>query len=172
MLGERWLVGVSVLLAGAALTLFASSLRAMERRSLQRTRWAIRWYYACVGFAAVGGLLGGELARGAGWAPGDLRTAHATLMLLGWCGTAIVGTLLPTLARRPLAWPALQRPTFIAWTTGVPLLATGFLLGAWPVAALGAMAIHTAALVLLANVPALSGRAPRACPRACSSSGR
>jgi hypothetical protein len=152
-----------VLLAGAALVLFAAGLRAMERRSLQRAAPAIRWYYACAGFAAAGGVLGGELWHGGGWAPGDLRLAHVTLMVLGWCGTAIVGTthtLLPSMAGRPLSLPVLQRPTFIAWTTGVALLAGGFLLDALPVAALGGMALQTATLVFLANVLRTAGRHP------------
>jgi hypothetical protein len=167
VLGEPWLIEAGIVLAGVALVLFTAGLRAMERRSLQRARWAVRWYYACAGFAAGGGLLGGELARGAGWAPGDLRTAHVVLMLLGWCGTAIVGTLhtlLPTMAQRPLAWPSLERPTFLAWAAGVPLLAADCLLGAAPVAVLGAMAVHTSALVLLANVARTAGLRPRGLP--------
>lgn len=158
--GQPWLAPVGVMLAGAALLMFTASLRSMQRRSLQRATWALRWYYACTAFAAAGGLLGGELWRGASWAPGDLRMAHVTLMVLGWCGTAIVGTvhtLLPTMARRPLALPALQRPTFVAWTGGVALLAAGFTLDAWPISALGAMAIQTATLVFFANVMRTAG---------------
>jgi hypothetical protein len=43
--------GGAVLLA-AGLVLFAGSLRAIKRRSLQRARWAVRWYVAssaCLG---------------------------------------------------------------------------------------------------------------------------
>ena len=61
------------------------------------------------------------------------------------------------MVRRPLALPALQRPTFVAWTGGVALLAAGFTLDAWPISALGAMAIQTATLVFVGNVLRTAG---------------
>ena len=128
-------------LLAAALVLFAAGLRAMERRSLQRPRWGIRWYYACVAFLGSGGVLGLELARGASWAPGDLLSAHVVLTVLGWLGTAIVGslhTLFPTLSGRRLAFARLEGPTFACWTLGAASLATGYLLSAAPLAATGA----------------------------------
>lgn len=41
------LVDAGGLLVAAGLALFGGALRAMQRRSLQRARWAVRWYQAC-----------------------------------------------------------------------------------------------------------------------------
>jgi hypothetical protein len=127
----------------------------MQRRSLQRPVWGIRWYYACVVFLAAGGALGLQLARGVPWGHGDLLSAHVTLTVLGWLGTAIVGSLhtfFPTLSGRRLARARLEGPTFMAWTLGVACLATGYLFALGPLAALGLLGLSAGALMLLANV--------------------
>jgi nitrite reductase (NO-forming) len=145
--------GAALLLV--ALALLAAALRGMEGRSLQRAAWAVRWYYAATAFLVVGALLGAELARQATWASGDLLSAHVTLNVLGWLGTAIVGTVhtfFPSLARTRLALPRLQRPTFWAWTGGVAALALGYLTALPPLAAAGLLATSAGALMLLANV--------------------
>jgi nitrite reductase (NO-forming) len=142
-------------LLATALAVFAAGLRAMQRRSLQRPAWTVRWYYACVIFLAAGGALGLQLARGAPWGRGDLLSAHVTLTVLGWLGTAIVGSLhtfFPTLSGRRLALPRLEGPTFVSWTLGVACLATGYLLALDPLAALGLLGLSAGALMLLANV--------------------
>jgi nitrite reductase (NO-forming) len=127
----------------------------MQRRSLQRPVWGIRWYYACVIFLAAGGALGLQLARGAPLGHGDVLSAHVTLTVLGWLGTAIVGSLhtfFPTLSGRRLARPRLEGPTFACWTLGVSSLAAGYLLALGPLAALGLLGLSAGALMLLANV--------------------
>jgi len=142
-------------LLATALGLFAADLRAMERRSLQRSTWGIRWYYACVVFLAAGGVLGLQLARGASWASGDLLSAHVTLTVLGWLGTAIVGSLhtfFPTLSGRRLARARLEGPTFACWTLGVSSLATGYLFASAALAGIGLLGVSAGALMLLANV--------------------
>jgi nitrite reductase (NO-forming) len=138
-----------------ALALFVAALRSLERRSLQRAAWAVRWYYACAAFLALGVPLGAELARGATWASGDLLAAHIVLNVLGWFGTAIVGTvhtLVPSLVRAPLARPRLQGPTFVCWVGGVALLAAGYGSAISVLAFAGLLALNAAALGLLANV--------------------
>ena len=153
--GQRTAVVAGAGALAAVLVLFAAGLRSMERRSLQRPRWGIRWYYACVAFLGAGGLLGVELARGASWAHGDLLSAHVVLTVLGWLGTAIVGTLhtfFPTLSGRGLALARLEGPTFASWTAGAASLAAGYLLSAAPLAALGLLMLSAGAMMLLANV--------------------
>jgi nitrite reductase (NO-forming) len=142
-------------LLATALALFVHGLRSMQRRSLQRPAWGLRWYYACVAFLAAGGGLGLQLANGAWWWPGDVLSAHVTLTVLGWLGTAIVGTLhtfFPTLSGRRLARPQLEGPTFACWTLGVGSLAGGYLLAVGPLAALGLLGLSAGALMLLANL--------------------
>jgi hypothetical protein len=170
----RWHVASyagGVLLA-TTLALFATGLRAMQRRSLQRPAWGIRWYYACVIFLVAGGALGLQLARGAPLGHGDLLSAHVTLTVLGWLGTAIVGSLhtfFPTLSGRRLARPQLEGPTFACWTLGVSLLAAGYVLALGPLAALGLLGLSAGALcwrtccALRARRGARSGWRPVSC---------
>ena len=80
-------------LLAVGLVLFAAGLRSMQRRSLQRARWALRWYQASAACLALGGLCGILLARDARWPHGSLPGVHLALTLGGWLGTAIVGTL-------------------------------------------------------------------------------
>src|SRR6185503_174310 len=77
----------------AGLVLFAKSMRAMQRRSLQRARWAVRWYQGSAACLVVGVLVGVLLVRSASWSHGSLLGAHLALNIAGWLGTAIVGTL-------------------------------------------------------------------------------
>jgi nitrite reductase (NO-forming) len=142
-------------LLASALGLFAAGMWAMERRSLQRPAWGIRWYYACVVFLGAGGALGLQLARGASWSAGDLLSAHVTLTVLGWLGTAIIGslhTLFPTLSGRRLARARLEGPTFVCWTLGVSSLAMGYLFASAALAGIGLLGLSAGALTLLANV--------------------
>lgn len=159
--------GVAV--AGAALiavglALFAAGLRDMQRRSLQRARWAVRWYYACAGFLGAGVLVGVALDLGLAWPAGSLLGAHLALNLAGWLGTAIIGTLHtfhPSLTRTRLRFARLQGPTFAAWTAGTGTLAIGL---AWDVTALvigGWLALGVAAGLLSANLVASVRVAPR-----------
>jgi nitrite reductase (NO-forming) len=145
--------GAVVLLAGLAL--FAAALRGMERRSLGRAAWAVRWYYAGAAFVAAGALLGAALAEG--WAPagGDPVAAHVLLNAGGWFGSAIIGTLhtfWPSLTGTRLARPELQGPAFRAWTAGIVLAAAGALAGYAAVAVTGWALMAAAAAALLVNV--------------------
>jgi hypothetical protein len=50
------LVNAGGCLLAIGLVLFAAGLRGMQRRSLQRARWALRWYQASAACLALGGL--------------------------------------------------------------------------------------------------------------------
>lgn len=128
-------------LIATGLVLFALALRGMERRSLQRAPWALRWYQASAAALGLGALLGVLMARGTPWPHGSLLGAHLALNLGGWLGTAIVGTLhtfFPSLTQTRLRHPRLQAPTFCLWLAGVAALAagaafslTGLIVGGW-----------------------------------------
>ncbi|MGI8595333.1 MAG: hypothetical protein ACR2ML_13410 [Solirubrobacteraceae bacterium] len=159
--------GGLLLLGGLAL--HAAGLRAMQRRSLQRARWAVRWYYACAAFLVPGVGAGILLAGGTAWSSGDLLGAHLALNLVGWFGTAIVGTLhtfLPSLTETRLTFQRLEPATFAGWILGVAALAGGYGFGVPAVAAGGWIALLVAAGCLAVNVAASmrAGRRPPALP--------
>lgn len=144
----------AVLLA-AGLVAFLAGLRGLRRRSIQRIPWALRWYEACAAFLGVGVLAGVLLATGVAWTHGNLLGAHLALNLGGWFGTAIVGTLhtfFPSLTQTKLRHPALQAPTFAAWTAGVTALAAGHAFGAAPAVVAGWTLLALGAALLAANV--------------------
>lgn len=151
-------------LIAAGLVLFAVGLRGMQRRSLQRARWAVRWYYAGAGFLGAGVLAGLGLALGVAWPLGSLLGAHLALNLAGWFGTAIVGTLHtfhPSLTHTQLRFARLQGPTFTAWTGGTAALAAGLAFGIAPIVLVGWLALGLAAGLLIANLAASLLAAPR-----------
>jgi hypothetical protein len=113
-------------LIASGLLLFAVALAGMERRSLQRAPWALRWYQASAGCLGLGALLGVLMARGTAWSHGSLLGAHLALNLAGWLGTAILGTLhtfFPSLTQTRLRYQRLQTPTYLLWLLGVTELA-------------------------------------------------
>lgn len=149
--------GGTLLLVGLAL--YAVALRALERRSLQTSRWTLRWYYASAAYLAIGSLLGASMASGAGWAHGSLFGAHLACNLGGWFGGAIVGTLhtfYPSLTHSRLEHPRLQGPTFVFWYAGVGALAGGEAFAAWPLVWAGWSALSAASAMLLINIVACS----------------
>jgi nitrite reductase (NO-forming) len=158
------LIDVGAALIGLGLLLFGYALRAMQHRSLQRARWAVRWYQACAACLGVGALVGVMLARATPWPDGSLLGAHLALNVGGWLGTAIVGTLhtfFPSLTRTRLRYARLQGPTFTLWLLGVGLLAFGaaFALSFSIVA--GWVGLASAGVLLAANLGACLRRAPR-----------
>jgi hypothetical protein len=56
-------VDAGTLLIAAGLLLLGISLRAVQRRSLQRARWAVRWYQGSAACLAVGVLAGAAMAH-------------------------------------------------------------------------------------------------------------
>ncbi len=149
------LVDAGAVLVGVGLGLFALSLRGMQRRSLQRAPWAVRWYLTCAACLALGALVGALLARGTVWTHGSLLGAHLALNLGGWLGTAIVGTLhtfFPSLTQTRLRFLRLQAPTFWLWLGGVSALASGAAFGSDTIVACGWLALLLSAACLAANL--------------------
>ena len=149
------LVDAGVVLVLAGLLLFAYALRGMQRGSLQRAPWAVRWYLACAACLAAGALVGALLAAGTSWTHGSLLGAHLALNLGGWLGMAIVGTLhtfFPSLTHTRLRFARLQSPTFGLWLGGVAAIALGAAFGSDAVIAIGWLALLGAAGLLGINL--------------------
>jgi nitrite reductase (NO-forming) len=161
------LVDAGAVSIAVALALFASSLVGLERRSLQSGHWALLWYHASAICLGVGVLLGALMARGVAWSGADLLAAHLSCNLIGWMGTAIVGTLHtfhPSLTHTRLRHPRLQGHTFRAWTAGVVLVVAGYLLDVGPLVLAGWLALTLATALLAANVVASTRAAPGPLP--------
>jgi nitrite reductase (NO-forming) len=142
-------------LIAAGLLLFAAALRSMERRSLQRAPWALRWYQASAACLGAGALAGVLMARGTAWPYGSLLGAHLALNLGGWLGTAILGTLhtfFPSLTQTQLRYPRLQRPTYTLWPLGIVGLASGAAFDHAAVLAAGWSCLLLAATLLAVNL--------------------
>jgi nitrite reductase (NO-forming) len=155
--GTPALTEAGAVLVAAGLVLFAGSMRAMQRRSLQRARWAVRWYQASATSLVAGVVIGALLARGVAWSHGSLLGAHLALNVAGWMGAAVVGTLhtfFPSLTGTQLRFPRLQGPALYLWMSGVVALAVGAALSTDPLVAAGWVALAAAAVLLLANVVA------------------
>ena len=153
--GSAALTGAGAALIAAGLVLFALGLRGMQQRSLQRARWALRWYYASAACLTAGTLIGAAMASAVAWRHGSLLGAHLALNLGGWCGTAIVGTLhtfFPSLTGTPLRHARLQGPTFLAWVAGVALLAAGAAANVVALLVAGWLLVLTAAALLSINM--------------------
>lgn len=162
--GTTLVTDVGGCLVAVGLALFAGSLRGMQRRSLQRARWAVRWYQACAACLGVGLLVGIAMARGVPWSHGSLLGAHLALNLTGWMGAAIVGTLhtfFPSLTQTRLRFPRLQGFTFVLWMLGVAGLALGAAFGSDFAVTLGWVSLAVAAGMLGSNVLASLLSAPR-----------
>jgi nitrite reductase (NO-forming) len=160
--GEHALSDAGGALIVVGLVLFSASLRRLQRRSLQRARWALRWYHACALCLGIGALIGIAMARGTLWTHGSLLGAHLALNLGGWLGAAIVGTLhtfFPSLTHSQLQRPRLQAPTFAAWLAGVAALALGAAFDAGPLLVLGWAALTAAAALLAVNLVGCARRA-------------
>ena len=154
--------GAALILVG--LVLFVASMVRMQRRSLQRAPWAVRWYEASAGALAAGAALGLLMARGTVWTHGSLLGAHLALNLGGWFGAAIVGTMhtfFPSITQTRLARPRAQTATFALWTGGVSAVAVGALVDSRAVLACGWGGLLGAALLLGVNVTGSLRAAPR-----------
>jgi nitrite reductase (NO-forming) len=144
---------VGAVLIASGISLLAVSFHAMQRRSLQRARYAVRWYQLSAVCLAVGVLVGALMARGVPWSHGSLIGAHLALNVAGWMGGAIVGTLhtfFPSLTGTQLRFGRLQRPTLLLWFLGTGALALGAAVLSTPLIVV-ALAQLTAASVLLAG---------------------
>lgn len=151
--------GLSVI---AGLVFYILGLRALKGGSLQSFPWATRWYYACAAFLLAGSALGIALAVGLSWSAGDLLSAHITLNVAGWFGTAIAGTLhtfYPSLSATTLRLPRLQGPTFTFWALGCTTLAAGLAYDSELAQIAGLALLALAAVLLLINIVATTASA-------------
>lgn len=150
------LSSAAALLLAAGLAVFFYSLVELQRESLQQFPWATRWYRAAVGFLIIGLAVGAVLVSGsASDRAGELLQAHMTLNLIGWFGTAIVGTLhtfFPSLTGTALPWANLQKATFFSWVLGAALLASGFAFTLGPMIVSGLVLLVIAGLLMTANI--------------------
>lgn len=145
--------GTVALLAG--LGLFVAGILLMRRSSLQKFEWAIRWYVASAVFLIPGLAVGAAMSSGLAWSHGSLLGTHLALNLLGWFGTAIVGTLhtlFPSLSGTRLRHPRLEAPTFALWVAGVTAVAAGQAFALDAVAAAGWLALIAASTLLAVNL--------------------
>jgi nitrite reductase (NO-forming) len=137
------------------LAAYAAGMLEMRRRSLGSAPWASRWYLLGAVFFAVGIVAGAMLATGVAWRHGNLLAGHMALNLGGWFGTAIVGTLhtfYPSLTGSRLRFPALQLPTFGAWSVGIAALSLGYAYSAEAPALAGWVLLTVAAAMLTINI--------------------
>lgn len=98
----------AALVAGTALWHAAALLPAAGGLGT-RLGWTTRYFVASALALPVGALLGWRLADATGEGAGRAYVAHVAVMLLGWVGLAVVGTLVtlwPTMLRVPLDEPA------------------------------------------------------------------
>jgi nitrite reductase (NO-forming) len=154
-LDSRVLIDAGSTTLAIAIGMVLASLRHMQKASLQKRPVMIRWYYTCCAWFFVGVVLGVTLTASPAWTSGDLLAAHIAVMLGGWLGTAIVGTLhtfFPSLTNTMLRLPRLEQPTYWLWTLGIAALASGFAFGIGELSVVGWAALAAAAGLLSANV--------------------
>ena len=133
-----------------------------------RFRITVRYYLAAAACLPVGATLGAWLARGLDdERHGAVLVAHSMVMVLGWIGLTVTGTLVtlwPTMLRTRMDDRAerLARQALPVLLTGLAVLATGAALGSRP-AALAGLAGYAAGLAWWGR--ALVGPARQAPPK-------
>ena len=143
--------------------------RRLRRALPGRFRITVRYYLAAAACVPVGAALGAWLARGLDdERHGAVLVAHSMVMVLGWIGLTVTGTLVtlwPTMLRTRMddRAEALARQALPVLVTGVLVLATGAALGSRP-AALAGLIGYVGGLVWWGR--ALVAPARRAAPRA------
>ena len=134
-----------------------------------RFRVTVRYYLAAAACVPVGAALGAWLARGLDdERHGAVLVAHSMVMVLGWVGLTVTGTLVtlwPTMLRTRMDERAerLARQALPVLLAGLGVLATGAALGSRP-AALAGLAGYAAGLAWWAR--ALVAPARQAPPKA------
>lgn len=150
-----------------------------------RFRITIRYYVAAAACMPVGAAFGAALARGVDdEAHGQLVLGHIGVMVLGWIGLTITGTLVtfwPTILRTRIDPRAeiLARQALPGFVASILIVVAGALLGATLLAAAGLVGYAGAlawwgALSCCRPVPGRHASSPRgrSGPRCCGCSGR
>jgi nitrite reductase (NO-forming) len=126
--------------------------RRLRRALPGRFRITVRYYLAAAACLPVGAALGAWLARGLDDEQhGGVLVAHSMVMVLGWIGLTVTGTLVtlwPTMLRTRMDDRAerLARQSLPVLLGGLAVLATGAALGSRP-AALAGLVAYAAGLV-------------------------
>ena len=129
-----------------------------------RFRVTVRYYLAAAACVPVGAALGAWLARGLDdERHGAVLVAHSMVMVLGWVGLTVTGTLVtlwPTMLRTRMDDRAerLARQALPVLLAGLAVLATGAALGSRP-AALAGLAGYAAGLAWWARALVAPARA-------------
>ena len=117
--------------------------RRLRRALPGRFRITVRYYIAAAACVPVGAALGAWLARGLDdERHGAVLVAHSMVMVLGWIGLTVTGTLVtlwPTMLRTRMDDRAerLAQQALPVLLSGLAVLASGAALGSRPVALLG-----------------------------------
>ncbi len=117
--------------------------RRLRRALPGRFRVTVRYYLAAAACLPVGATLGAWLARGLDdERHGAVLVAHSMVMVLGWIGLTVTGTLItlwPTMLRTRMDDRAerLARQALPVLVTGLAVLTTGAALGSRPAALTG-----------------------------------
>ncbi|HET6966689.1 MAG TPA: copper oxidase, partial [Ornithinibacter sp.] len=117
--------------------------RRLRRALPGRFRVTVRYYLAAAACVPIGAGLGAWLARGLDEERhGAVLVAHSMVMVLGWIGLTVTGTLVtlwPTMLRTRMddRAEALARQALPVLLVGLGVLSTGAVLGSRPVALVG-----------------------------------
>lgn len=151
--GRGGAVAAGAAVVGANALWHAGTLWPVARDALgTRLGWTTRYFVGSALALPVGAALGWRMVDAAGDAAGRAYVGHVTVMLLGWVGLAVVGTLVtlwPTMLRVPLEPPAERdgRRALPVLAGALGLVLAGAATGARPVAALG-LAAYLAGLAV------------------------
>ncbi len=169
LVGSVPLMGLGGVLILAGLLVMGWRVAVMTWRSLGPLDLNSRFYVTALLFLSAAVLFGVTMAASPltaaalGVSHGAVRLAHIHMAVAGFVGMTVIGTmhnLVPTVMGRPLAHPALARRTFMAYSTGILLLAVSFL-GDLPWGRrAAALLILLSAGMLFVNISRTAGRYP------------
>jgi len=151
--GRSGVVGAGAALVGANALWHGAVLLPAARDALgSRLGWTTRFFVASALALPVGALLGWRMVDAAGDVAARAYVGHVAVMLLGWVGLAVVGTLVtlwPTMLRVPLEDPAERagRRALSLLAGGLAVVLASAATGVRPLAALG-LAGYLAGLVV------------------------
>ncbi len=157
----------AALIAGAVVWHLIALTGMLRRAVAPRLGVVVRWYIAAALLLLAGGFAGVLIAAGA---PGPvplprLVAAHVVLMLFGWLGMTVIGTLItlwPTVLRTRMdaRSDTAARRALVLCASGVVIAAAGFVLPAWPLTVAGLLGYAGGVLVALQPLVAAARQRP------------